>query len=238
MSSREGSPELGDPATRTQYDKKTGRPKRRTAGQKKSVHGFVDSIVIEDEDEEPIQIPSEDDDGHMTKFPRVRKRKRSPSPTPPPHDPIIYNEDVDEATDDESGGLFRHTSPKASVVLQFNVPLGFHGPLMVKLDDSVLQAGHGSAHNMLPQRPKIKAAPCSQESAVPAKPTLSFTDLPPEVRNNIYRELFVASEDLRLHNPTNFCRSGQFLRTCKLVSQCPVSPSNYVSRQTYSETDD
>ena len=43
-----------------------------------------------------------------------------------------------------------------------------------------------------------------------------FIDLPPEIRSIVYRQLAIASRDLTFAAP-EFCLSGQFLRTCKLV---------------------
>jgi len=147
----EDSPELGSPSETQQYHK-TGRPIRRGAGQKVLVAGYVDSAVIEEDADEPIETPSEDEDGHLIKPPRKRKRTRSPSAPPPPLDPLIRHEVPDEATDDE-GGNFHHVSQVAPIILQFNVPLGFHGPLMVKLDPSLLVQGNpdGTVRNPGPQ---------------------------------------------------------------------------------------
>jgi hypothetical protein len=63
----ESSPELGSPSTITQYHKKTGRPIRRSAGRVQPAAGYVDSKVIDEEDDEPIALPSEDDDGEPIK---------------------------------------------------------------------------------------------------------------------------------------------------------------------------
>lgn len=215
---RDSSPELGSPSLIPQYNEQTGRPIRRNAGQKRNDDAYVDSIIIEEEGE-PIELPSEDDDGHIVKAARPKKRKRTPSPTPPPLDPIIYNEEPDEMTDSESEGIFHHIPTRTPLVtLQFNIPLGFHGPLRVKLDKSLLDSSDGSAHDMQPPRVKSKSntpkpAPKAKSSTKPK----GFADLPPELRNKVYRMLFIAHWDLKFHIPNNFCRSAQFLRSCKLV---------------------
>ena len=127
--------EIGDPSKVTRYSKTTGRPVRRGAGKVRQMDGYVDSKVIEDA-EGPIDIPSEDEDGEVIK--PQRKRKRSPSLSPPPLDRLIYDEEPDSPTDDEAG-VFQKPAETPPITLQFNIPLGFHGPLMVKLDRNLLQ---------------------------------------------------------------------------------------------------
>lgn len=216
---RDSSPELGDPSLVPQYNKQTGRPIRRSAGQKKSVAGYVDSIIIE-EDGDPIELPSEDDDGEIVKPVRSKKRKRTPSPSPPPLDAIIYHEEPDDPSEEEFAGKFPHTVSDTPVVLQFNVPLGFHGPLVVKLDRSTLMSPDEAAHDMHLQGARKRqntklSTSVAQSTYDPIKKT--FSDLPPEIRNKIYRELFVADDELKFHTPNNFCRSAQFFYTCRLV---------------------
>jgi hypothetical protein len=231
-----GSPELGSTSNTQQYHKKTGRPIRRGAGQSKPVAGYVDSAIIEQDAEEPIETPSEDEDGQIIKPTRKRKRTRSPSPAPPPLDPVVLHEDPDEPTDDETGN-FHHKSATEPIVLQFNVPLGFHGPLMVKLDPSMLVWGkeNGAAQDMQPNQAKTKnaareAAPESSV-AVLAKTNAEktnakgFTDLPAELRNKVYRHLFVHSHEVTFPPREQYCSgdnhslcwSAQLLRTCRLV---------------------
>jgi hypothetical protein len=220
LSSRDSSPELGDSTVILQYNKRTGRPVRRSAGQKKvSVAGYVDSKIIEEEDDSPIEMPLEDEDGDIVKPVRTKRRKRSPSPTPPPFDPTIYNDEPDEQSDGEDVGMFRRNATDTPIVLQLNVPLGYHGPLMVKLDKSLLDKPEGRVHNMRPRKTRRIASTSVSDSgkAVSKKENKSFTELPPEIRNNVYRHLFVADRDLIFHSPNNFKRSAQFLQTCRTV---------------------
>ncbi|KAF2268610.1 hypothetical protein CC78DRAFT_530045 [Lojkania enalia] len=218
------SPELGSPSHVIQYNKQTGRPIRRSAGQKKNVAGFVDSAMIEEYEEEASDSLSEDEEGNPVLPKRSSKRKRSPSPTPPPLDPIIYDEAPDEQSDEETlGSLQRHPGPPP-ITLQFNVPLGFHGPLVVKLDSSVLDAIDGPPRDLKPptsrRRRTESVAPAA--TVIPPKPgsgswRAGFLDLPPELRNKIYRFVFLDDHDLIILRPTNFCKSAAFLRCCKLV---------------------
>lgn len=184
--------------------------------------GFVDSAVIDEDDDEPIQVPSEDEDGEIIRQPRTKKRKRSPSPPPPPLDPIIYDEAADDPSDNESVGY--DSDANTPVTLQFNIPLGFHGPLVVKLDRSLLAKNtNGVAHNMHKRsvRRKVKAVlpetVISQTAVAVNRP--GFCHLPPELRNKIYRQVFVVDNGFRFPSPSSDTvpRSSQFLRTCRLV---------------------
>ena len=45
----------------------------------------------------------------------------------------------------------------------------------------------------------------------------SFTDLPGEIRLRIYRSVFVTQAPINVHSRSNFQRSANFLRTCKII---------------------
>ncbi|KAF2656047.1 hypothetical protein K491DRAFT_597767 [Lophiostoma macrostomum CBS 122681] len=210
---RESSPELGSPTAKTPVNKKTGRPIRRTAGQKKDRDGYVDSVVIEEEDD-PIDVPSEDEDGRVVKPQRSKKRKRSPSPTPPPMEPIIYEESANESSDDEAPTKFRRSVAEEPITLQFNIPLGFHGPLVVKLDRSLLTGADAPPVLMHPLQVGQKA---DSPPPAPRKSGTTIADLPAELRNKIYRALFVTDSKLDFNDPSNFCRSAQFLYCSRLI---------------------
>lgn len=223
---RDSSPELGSPSKIVQYNKKTGRPVRRSAGKVKKAAGYVDSSIIEEVDYEPsTSEESEDEDveerGRGTKT--KQKRKRTPSPPSPHLEPMLYTQQLDDLTDDETGGAFhRNTPKKPPVTLQFNVPLGFHGPLFVKLDSALLKDNEdGARHDMHKvQSKKARTGDSPPKVAAVAVQSKSFTDLPPELRNTVYRHAFVRREALRIpQRPTlpGLCQSAQFLRTCKLV---------------------
>jgi hypothetical protein len=233
--SRDSSPELGSASKVTVYNKHTGRPIRRSAGKIKKLDGYVSF-----EDEDVIGLPTtdeseEEDEEEMEprgraskrRSERSKKRKRGVSLTSPRLEPILYGQELDEMTDIEECGAFRRESQKASpMMLQFNVPLGFHGPLFVKLDRTLIENNNPSTlHEMKPDKPK-KARPASPPptTAITMR-SKGFTDLPPELRNNIYRRLFARKDpDQMLKIPVKGCgpagaltKSSQFLRTCKLV---------------------
>ncbi|KAH8727886.1 hypothetical protein GQ44DRAFT_610593 [Phaeosphaeriaceae sp. PMI808] len=222
------SPELGSATIKTtQYNKQTGRPIRKSAGKMKQAAFWVDSGIINDVDSESMTSDeSEDEEGldnrsHMDRM--KRKRKRSPTPPSPSLGPVIYNQELGELTDDETSGAFHRKTPKQPpITLQFNVPLGFHGPLFVKLDSAILKVNdEGSLHDMhklLAKKPRI---PTSKEAG-PVVRSRTFADLPPEMRNSVYRHLFACERDETLRIPqlassSGLHRSSQFLRTCKLV---------------------
>lgn len=116
---RDPSPELGSPSKITQYNRSTGRPIRKSAGQVKKATGYVDSSLLDEEvDYEPLTSDSsEDEDDVDDMAPRGRadkkkaKRKRSPSPPSPRLEPILYDQELDELTDDEANGSAHRHSP-------------------------------------------------------------------------------------------------------------------------------
>ncbi|KAF2115292.1 hypothetical protein BDV96DRAFT_599652 [Lophiotrema nucula] len=215
---RDSSPELGSPSRVPQYDKRTGRPIRRGAGKKQGAEEFVDSGLIEDDD--AVDSLSEDDEGNPKVPKGGKKRKRSPSPPPPPLPTMYYDEESDLPSDDDSIDLDQE--PVTPIVLQFNVPIGFHGPLVVKLDRELLEAADGKpARNLEPSNKvssRVKAVSASSSESTP-EPTgrAGFTDLPAELRNKVYRMVFCSKTSFNFHRPDNFCMSSQFLSTCRTV---------------------
>ncbi|KAF2495621.1 hypothetical protein BU16DRAFT_394462 [Lophium mytilinum] len=211
----------------TRYNHLTGRPIRRGAGQKRKDDGYVDSVIIED-DIIPVESCSEDEDGNPT-VRKVSKRKRTPSPTPPPLDALI---DDDLPPCEESDDEDQDTDTAQPIELTFHIPPGFKGPLVVRLDHKLLATAgadssstkhsidHGSrlwfakrhrkTSKTMTKRPAKVAAGTHRPSAT------GFLKLPPELRNKIYKLLFVSQSELRFNNP-QFSLSSAFLRTCKQV---------------------
>ncbi|KAJ4408484.1 hypothetical protein N0V91_003135 [Didymella pomorum] len=224
---QERSPELGSPSKITQYNKKTGRPVRRSAGRMKPVAGYVDSRILEEEDFIPSTSDDESEEGECTPRGRgdkpKRKRKRSPSPPSPRLNPIIYKPQLDEFTDEESGGTFhRRTPKKPPVTLRFDIPLGYHGPLLVKLDPAILNLGDRDTPHGMRQVKKSKWIGSTALATTVPERRKGFTDLPPELRNKVYRLAFVRDNTFQIPacrpwGKGNLCQSGQFLSTCKLV---------------------
>ncbi|KAK3207781.1 hypothetical protein GRF29_96g392781 [Pseudopithomyces chartarum] len=221
-----GSPEQASPIHKTTNSNRTSQPVRKSAGKLKAKDGYVDSKTIdnglddeyEDEDEDMSETPSEGGDSRV-KLRQKRKRKRSPSPTPPPLDRVVQLEGPDELSDIED--TLRRKSNPPPVRLQFNIPLGFHGPLYVTIDRSML--GLDKAYDMRPRRAIKAPGHASNTQLVQEKKPLSFTDFPAELRNKFYRMLFVTEDvlcipaDRTTANKDSLKRSSQFLRTCKLI---------------------
>jgi len=248
----DSSPELGSPSKITQYNRSTGRPIRKSAGHVKKVAGYVDSGLLEEAEFEPLTSDSSEDEDeddmtsrgrpHKTKSSK-QKRKRSPSPPSPRLEPMIYNQKLDELTDDDTNGSVHRNTPKKApvsnaclfnargacsdisikqVTLQFNVPLGFHGPLFVKLDSALLKTNEEGVRHEMHQIPSKKARTVSPppEVSAPTVRSKGFTDLPPELRNTVYRYAFVRDGTLQIPqrtDSTGLSQSAQFLRTCRLV---------------------
>ncbi|PSN64597.1 hypothetical protein BS50DRAFT_557225 [Corynespora cassiicola Philippines] len=212
-----------------------GRPKRRNAGKSKKQIGFVDSSLIEDDDHLDSFSESNDDDDVVRSRSKAKskksKRKRPVSPEPPPLDPTIYDdEDPDGLSEGEDGvGMYHRAKQQPSVILQFNIPMGFCGPLQVKLDSELLNnlataaTQDAAAQNVETPPHEIRRVDedglASDDGAFDPN-ALSFTDLPGEVRNNIYRRLLLAPSNIIAFGDRaeqSCSRSGQFLRTCKTV---------------------
>jgi hypothetical protein len=227
-SKRRAAPAQGRDSSEGLYNHLTGRPIRRGAGKKTKQEGYVDSVIIED-DIIPVESCSEDEDGNPT-VRRVSKRKRTPSPSPPPLDAIMYDDlplrDDSEEDDDEAADTGR------PIELTFNIPAGFKGPLVVKLDRELLttaaaessivkRAKSDSSASWLAKRyrkPKKVTTKCPAKRAA-EKHSLhakGFLKLPPELRNKVYSLLFVSPTELRFASPA-FSLSSAFLQTCKQV---------------------
>ena len=179
----EASPELNSGPAKPLTNCKTGRPIRKNAGQKKGEEGYVNSAIIE-LDDAPSDSPSEDEeDGLLVRQTRSRKRKRSPSPPPPPLEPIPCDESADEQSDEEQlTSKFRRTEPEDDIIkLQFNIPLGFHGPLVVKLDRSLLNSSDPTPVDMHPLQ--VRSEPESTEPSALHSSGKTLKDLPAEIRN-------------------------------------------------------
>lgn len=237
---RDSSPELGSPSKITQYNKDTGRPIRKSAGKVKKAAGYVDSSILGEDYDLSSSEETDDEDtdkhGRANKTKQKRKRKRSPSPPSPRLDPIMYDQEVDIFTDDETGGAFHGNTPKKPPVsLQFNVPLGFHGPLFVKLDSTLLKdSEEGERHDMRrlqTKKARRTASPSQPATVAVAVASRSFANLSPELRNQVYRHLFVRKDMFKIpqhHGTEGLSQSSQFLRTCRLVHDEGCSVSNIV----------
>lgn len=219
---RAASEEIGDEPP-TKINKVTGRPIRRSAGRKTLDSGFVKTIeAIEKSDDESSE---EDDSG---KYHRPKKRPRSPRP--PSLSPLL---EIKEDPLDESLVQSLQLPPQSTtpneLALTFHVPPGHQGAFVVKLDLASVLAG-GLPIETKPTLPVTQATKlrgrANASKITPKSKTkrmsqnvvaLGFLDLPGELRNVIYRLVFVDEKPFDFHTPTNFQHSSAFLRTCRTI---------------------
>jgi hypothetical protein len=221
------SSELGDGNWGTTHNKRTGRPIRKAPNKANSP--FVDSAIA---------ITDEESDGSEAELIlKPRKRKRSPSPPLSEANEdlsdsdLSIDNDVDDFTDDlprRQQAVTTTASASTSGAMQItlkevtiNVPAGHQGPLVLQLEPllntpklatppamaaaSKAQKISNKTRSRRKSTPKAEAAPAG------------FLDLPAELRNEIYRLVFVADHRLSFANPANFSRGAAFLRTCSQV---------------------
>jgi hypothetical protein len=169
---RDASEELGSPGLGTKFNQRTGRPVRTTAGRRSLDPGYMDStevIMAEDSDDSDDLFDDEDVPNKKRKklFGGSRKRKRMLSPPPPAlsdmaSDAFLSRENspaFSVGTPGESMSIV--AEPMEPINLTFNIPLGFHGPLRVQIDSSLLQ--------QLSKHTKLGQSPASQEITGPVQ---------------------------------------------------------------------
>lgn len=226
-----GSSELGEGDFAIDYNERTGRPVRRSAGRKTLASEFVDSAIALDE---PASSSEEaDTDGEQVRLKSTRKRKRSPSPPMSP---------VSESGDDESAGVYSDfpgtrgnnplcdAAPQAAraelppIQLTFNVPPGHVGPFVVNLDIASLMASSAPkrpspaySRHTAAEIPKRLTELTTRQSGSEKSTRAGFLDLPAELRNEVYRLAFVTGKWFNFGSPQEFERSSAFLRTCRQV---------------------
>ncbi|EKG09326.1 hypothetical protein MPH_13640 [Macrophomina phaseolina MS6] len=232
--SRKQSPEPGDGDFQPRYNSRTGRPIRHGAGRKSADPSYLDTTAVVDDDGLESESGSEDEEGVKKKHP---KRKRTPSPPLPGIDALpLFPNDVPS----------REPTPPAiqeqdgqSISLTINIPKGFFGPIMLTIDRNLLNGQQpqppskrkrlastetatslvsiGSTINVRPRKGDLfqDGAPSFKGRADSTKKT--FADLPAEIRNQIYRLLFVTKEKINFGHPVNFQRSSAMLQVCRQI---------------------
>jgi hypothetical protein len=219
---------------------------RKSAGRKVPDPAFLDPVtVIEDDDEEMlVSSESETSDAPPSKRKKAKKpKRRSPSPPPPPLSPV--HPDMDSELSDLSSRDYTpdimslDDDPTSPVSLTFNVPKGFQGPFVVNFDPVMIsQALQESryAHNLFTRRGQTSrrstpfnnarftssprfSQPPSATSKAEKEAAIGFMTLPPELRNRVYRLLFVTKASIDSWTPSNFCRTSALLRTCRQINK-------------------
>ncbi|KAG8623755.1 hypothetical protein KVT40_008731 [Elsinoe batatas] len=203
----------------------SGRPVRRPSKKIKET-AFTDStFAISDE-----SSASEVETDIIAAIPS-RKRKRTP---PPALTPARFLETSARSTPapqpavDNSSSYTTITKPSTAsnqpISLTFNIPLGFEGPLTINIDaNDLVKTSQAQAAPLSISRlatpPAAKTSASRKATEVTSKSLpgkVGFLDLPPEIRNEIYRATFI--KDQRRFNfstPSNFQRTTALLRTCR-----------------------
>ncbi|GME42794.1 DNA-binding protein [Neofusicoccum parvum] len=226
--SRRPSPELGDGDLTTRYNARTGRPIRDSAGRKSADPSYLDTTEVIEDDGVESESGSEDEEGVKKKQP---KRKRTPSPPLPDIDPLpLYPDDVPSR---EPTPPAQKEQSDQSINLTVNIPKGFTGPFVLKIDRSLFCTEQPSKRQRLSSSEKgvSNSSMGSNIQVMPRRGALfqsgsntrvdstkkTFADLPAEIRNQIYRLLFVTKEKISFGHPVNFCRTAALLRTCRQI---------------------
>ena len=186
---------------------------------------------------DPVRDGDEDSDGDTIPVARRRKRKRTPSPS--------MSEDSRDDDFSPADSRTRVTGPTSAEPQQnaiqitikdmvINVPPGHTGPLLLQLDipsptskQSIPRARMptvGAEPMSSPRTPGDLPQPVfgqatsllQSRSRSRSEDYAGFLDLPAELRNEIYRQVFVAEEYINFSS-LNFKRSGALLRTCRQV---------------------
>lgn len=167
---------------------------------------------------------------------RLHDSSLSPPPQPPAPARISWKEPTPEKEDKEVDHLrpiFNLTSSQAaqSLHMSFNYPSGHQGPFQVKIDLASLlglvTSGDSSSLRGIqsPYQQYASASDSTQQQltkggqVVFESPSKGFHSLPPELRNRIYRMLFVKKQPVHLHAGYNLSRSSQFLSYQRQVYQ-------------------
>ncbi|KXT00617.1 hypothetical protein AC578_3140 [Pseudocercospora eumusae] len=177
---------------------------------------FEDSAGAISDDDDDFE---EEEIGDSIHIAPARKRKRSPSPAAPlPSDHADSLSDSSLSDDDDP-----HTpsppSAGTTIHLTINVPPGHQGPLTINLDPKNFAAVR-SAPSTPSKRDKLAQATLARLNARSTSKTskyAGFLDLPAELRNHIYRTIFVTTRSVNFAQADNFSRSAALLRTCRQV---------------------
>ncbi|TKX20083.1 hypothetical protein C1H76_7765 [Elsinoe australis] len=209
----------------------TGRPIRRS--KKTENNAFADSTYAISDVESSVS----GSDSEVEPIPRStasRKRKRTPPPALTPDrflETSARSTPNPQPTDTQIAPPVTTTSNNnrpAPISLTFNIPTGFQGPLTINIDanDLIMSAAPQLASTSTSKTNSTATAkPAAQRKSsnevtsksIPGK--VGFLDLPPEIRNEIYRAAFVKDQRrINFSSPSQFQRSAAFLRTCRQVA--------------------
>lgn len=180
------------------------------------VSPFEDSTAAISDDETDSEVEVIDD---VIPVAPLKKRRRSPSPV---GRSMPCDDDVDNASDssDLDAGELPKAAPQAvgtTIHLTVNIPPGHQGLITLSLDPT----NFALAPSMSPKPDKLTQttlARINARSVSKKKKFAGFLDLPAELRNDIYRMVFVTERPtINFAQPDNLSRSAALLRTCRQV---------------------
>jgi hypothetical protein len=211
------SSELGNGDFAIDYNAK-GRAIRKCRTQQRE-SPFEDSAVAISDNESDYE---EETVGDVISVAPAKKRKRSPSPLARLPSDDVANFSDSSMSDAEEESIVRTTPPATgtTVHLTVNIPPGHQGPITLNLDPKNFASCQS-----------VFASPCKPDrltqttlnrlntrSLPKTKKFAGFLDLPAELRNDIYRLVFVTENaTINFATPDNFSRSAALLRTCRQV---------------------
>ncbi len=148
----EASEELRSSGLVPKYNQRTGRPVRTTAGRRSLDPNYMDTteVIKGEESDDSDDLLDDDDDVSKKKRKKLqeisRKRKRMLSPPPPSLSDVASDAFVSRenspafsvGTPAETSSIMAQPTMEP-INLTFNIPLGFHGPLRVQIEPSLLQ---------------------------------------------------------------------------------------------------
>ncbi|KXL44788.1 hypothetical protein M433DRAFT_139738 [Acidomyces richmondensis BFW] len=198
-----------------------------------------------DDDDNDDDDDDDDDDDHEANHVQTKSRKRKRSLSPPLQNENHFLDSPSKSEDEDAVDLpamrsdahLQSATTSKGVVqmtlqnITINVPSGHQGPIVLHLHANLFNANQLLSPAVAPptddiqvtsatdrRGQKIKSArPASAAAAAAA--AAGFLDLPAELRNEIYRLVFVADLRLNFANPVNFDRGAALLRTCRQCHQ-------------------
>ena len=179
---------------------------------------FEDSTAAISDDESEPEVELEDIDDVIPVAP-LKKRRRSPSPVgrTMPSDDDVANASDSSDSDAEEVPQMAPQAAGTTIHLTVNIPPGHQGLITLNLDPK----NFASAPSVSPKPDKLTQATLARinaRSVSKKKKFAGFLDLPAELRNDIYRMIFVTERPtINFAQPDNLSRSAALLRTCRQV---------------------
>ncbi|KXT13967.1 hypothetical protein AC579_4193 [Pseudocercospora musae] len=188
---------------------------------------FEHSAVAISDDDDDFDEQDIDDSIHVAS---TRKRKRSPSPAAPSwlsdgggvdslsDSSLSHDDDIPRPPPPPPPPPPPSASAGTTIHLIINVPPGHQGPLTINLHPNDFAPPVRSAPTPL-SKPDTLAQATLATTLSKTSTYAGFLDLPAELRNDIYRTIFVTTRSVNFAQADNFSRSAALLRTCRQVHE-------------------